>query len=168
MLEMLRAHGLHAGPTQRPMVGGVLAGIAGYLPCWLLLRSSGSLSALHGALAPGSLWAQLAFAAAAGAAYALVFQRAANDARGGWLFGTAFGYLLWQAVSVPLLQWLPEEPLLTGTAALGFFASHLVWGLAVGVIFPLVHRPFTRPTHGLPGMVGGAVADAAGLATGRA
>jgi hypothetical protein len=44
----------------------------------------------------------------------LAIQRAANDPRGGWLFGLAFGFVLWMLVPIPLLQWLPHRPILSG------------------------------------------------------
>ena len=41
-----------------------------------------------------------------GVFYGWLFQRAANDPRGG-LLGLAFGFVLWMLVPIPLLQWRP-------------------------------------------------------------
>lgn len=37
MLEMLRAHGLEAGPTQRPLTAGAIGGVLADLPALALL-----------------------------------------------------------------------------------------------------------------------------------
>jgi hypothetical protein len=39
-----------------------------------------------------------------------------------------------------LLQWLPDRPILRGYPAAGLLLAQLLWGLAVGLVFPLVHR----------------------------
>ena len=75
-----------------------------------------------------------------GVLYGWLFQRAANDPRGGWLFGMAFGFVLWMLGPVPLLQWLPDQPILRGYPAAGLLLAQLLWGLAMGVVFPLIHR----------------------------
>jgi hypothetical protein len=76
-----------------------------------------------------------------GAGYGLLFQRAANDPSGGWLFGMAYGFLIWMVVAVPLLQWLPEKPVMIGLPGLGLYVVHVLWGLLVGLGFRYVHRP---------------------------
>src|SRR3712207_1606769 len=75
-----------------------------------------------------------------GILYGWLFQRAANDPRGGWLFGMAFGFVLWMLGPVPLLQWLPDQPILHGYPAAGLLLAQLLWGLVMGVVFPSVHR----------------------------
>ena len=67
-----------------------------------------------------------------GVLYGWLFQRAANDPRGGWLFGLAFGFVLWMLGPVPLLQWLPDQPILRGYPAAGLLLAQLLWGLAWG------------------------------------
>lgn len=84
---------------------------------------------------------QMGATALAGSGYGLLFRRAANDVRGDWLFGMVYGYLIWQSVAVPLLQWLPDKPLLQGRPALGLLIAHLIWGLMLGLVFERVHRP---------------------------
>ena len=75
-----------------------------------------------------------------GILYGWLFQRAANDPRGGWLFGLAFGFVLWMLGPVPLLQWLPDQPILRGYPAAGLLLAQLLWGLALGLVFPPIHR----------------------------
>src|SRR3954470_19934701 len=45
-LRMLRAHGLDAGPTQRPLLAGAIAGLIADIPATALLELFGSLGAL--------------------------------------------------------------------------------------------------------------------------
>ena len=148
MLGMVRAHGLDPGPTQRPLAAGALAGLLAALPTVAVLEEFawlGSLSELtdssHVAVGVGCV----AVLGLAGVGYGLAFRRAANDPVGGWLFGLAFGFLLWMLVPVALLQWLPEwsqggRPAFIGRPAMGLLVGALVWGSALGALFPLVHR----------------------------
>src|SRR5215207_3058186 len=122
MLRMLRAHGLDAGPTQRPLLAGAIAGLIADLPAIALLGRFGSLGALGPATGISPVVAGLVYGATmllGGVLYGWLFQRAANDPRGGWLFGLAFGFLLWMLGPIPLLQWLPDQPVLSGRPALG-------------------------------------------------
>jgi hypothetical protein len=156
MLEMLRAHGLQAGPTQRPLYAGTLAGVLAEAPALFVLYRFDVLDVLASAGHGSALrWGLLHAVAMAfgGAAYGLLFQRAANDQAGGWLFGMAYGFLLWMIAAVPLLQWLPPEPLLRGDPALALFTGQLLWGLATGLCFPHVHAPLKA------GVVGRAASD---------
>jgi hypothetical protein len=140
---MLRAHGLDPGPTERPLLTGLTAGAIGGMPGAAVLAAFGSLSHLAGTLdadAAGAAAAYVAFGALAGLLYALVFRRGANDRRGGWMFGMAFGFVVWMLGPVPLLQWLPETPTVVGFPAVGLFIGQLIWGLATGVAFPFVHK----------------------------
>jgi hypothetical protein len=140
---MLQAHGLDAGPTQRPLLAGAISSLAADVPTAAVFAAFGSLNALGAAfgvpiVASGIVYA--AMMALGGVLYGWVFQRAANDPRGGWLFGLAFGFVLWMLGPIPLLQWLPDRPLLTGYPAMGVLLGHLLWGLVLGSVFPLVHR----------------------------
>ena len=145
MLSMLRAHGLDAGPTQRPLLTGVLASLPADIPAIITLHAFGALDALaNAANITAALTAQafIAFMLVGGLLYGGLFRRAANDPRGGWLFGLSFGYLLWMLGAVPLLQWLPEQPIMSGYPAMGLLLGQLAWGLTLGIVFPLVHRRF--------------------------
>lgn len=156
-MRFLEAHGYEAGPTQKPMLAGLLAGALGILPTAGVLAWSGSLDALAAALAMTRGPALLLIAAtlaAAGVLYGRIFQRAANDQRGGWLFGLGFGFLLWMAGPVTGLQWAIGRPLATGVAALGFLTAHLLWGLCLGLCFPHVHRPLQQSLEGSPHLIG--------------
>ena len=143
MLRILRAHGLDAGPTQRPLLAGAIAGLIADIPAIALLGRFGSLGTLGPATGTSPLVAGLAYGAMmllGGVLYGWLFQRAANDPRGGWLFGLAFGFVLWMLGPIPLLQWLPDQPVLSGRPALGLLLGQLLWGFVLGVVFPFVHR----------------------------
>ena len=143
MLSMLQAHGLDAGPTQRPLLAGAISSLVADVPSAAVFAAFGSLNALGAAFAVPVLASGIVYAimmVLGGLLYGWVFQRAANDPRGGWLFGLAFGFVLWMLGPIPLLQWLPGRPLLTGYPAMGVLLGHLLWGLVLGVVFPFVHR----------------------------
>ena len=143
MLSMLQAHGLDAGPTQRPLLAGAAAGIIADAPALAVLVAFRSLDATIQFTGTSPAIVALAFSTLlliGGLIYGWLFQRAANDPRGGWLFGLSFGFVLWMVGPVPLLQWLPPEPILRGYPAAGLLLGLLLWGLALGMTFPSVHR----------------------------
>src|SRR5688500_4971624 len=98
MASFLSAHGLSPGPTQRPVLAGSISGLIATLPALVVLFESGSIEVeariLGLSVALTIVLGSIAMAAA-GAVYARLFGRAANDPRGGWLFGMAFGFVLW-------------------------------------------------------------------------
>jgi hypothetical protein len=150
---MLSAHGLDPGPEQRPLSAGALAGLVAALPALAVLEGFDWLAVLGGASGAGRVAVALACAmalAAGGLLYGAVFRRAANDRAAGWLFGMAFGFLLWMVLPLPLLQWLPERPVFVGRPAMGILVGALVWGAALGAAFPLVHRPLREGLGGAP------------------
>jgi len=61
-------------------------------------------------------------------------------ARGGWLFGMAFGFALWAAGAVFLLALVSNGRLPAGAPATGVFLSLVLWGGALGGLLPFVHR----------------------------
>ena len=143
-IPFMRAHGQQPGPGQRPMTAGALAGgAAGLLPI-PLLELSGAADSLRLALAAEDWQTPVLYvgmAVLAGLCYGGLFQRAAADRRGGWLFGISYGFLLWMLGPITLLQLLLGRPLATGTAAMGILAANLLSGLILGLLF--------RPAHGV-------------------
>jgi hypothetical protein len=79
--------------------------------------------------------------ALAGAIYGRLFGRAANDVMGGWLFGMAFGFGLWTGGAVMVIPLTSGGLAPAGIAAIGLFLSLVVWGAALGVAHPFIHRP---------------------------
>jgi Na+/proline symporter len=143
MLRMLQAHGLEAGPTQRPGLAGAMGGVIATVPALAVLIGFQSLDepARHAGTSVVSAGvAYVGLMLLGGILYGWLFQRAANDLRGGWLFGLAFGFVVWMLGPIPLLQWLPGEPILHGYPAAGLLLAQLLWGLALGVVFPPIHR----------------------------
>jgi hypothetical protein len=144
MIAFLRAHGLDPGPLQRPLLAGMATGFVAAVPAVAVLNIFPSFTVLADQVMDLSRIATalvlfLLFTLA-GLAYALVFRRAANDKRGGWLFGAAFGFLVWMAAPLVVLPVITGTVMAAGLAATGFFACFLVWGTAVGGLFPFLHH----------------------------
>ena len=142
-MQYMRAHGNTPGPTQRPILAGALTALIAEIPAAGMLWWSGALSSAMQILSL-ALWVILVLHSAAmivsGAIYGRVFSRAANDVRGGWLFGISYGFLIWMVGPVTALQWLIDRPIALGVAAMGILGAHLIYGLVLGLLFPAVHR----------------------------
>lgn len=144
MAGFLSAHGYDPGPTQRPVIAGAISGVVATVPAIAILHAFGSLrveARILGLSELATVAAGWLVMACAGAVYARLFGRAANDVRGGWLFGMAFGFALWAAGAVMVLPIASGGQAPAGGAAIGVFLSLLAWGAAVGVVHPFVHRP---------------------------
>lgn len=144
MANFLAAHGYDPGPSQRPFLAGAISGLLGTIPAIGVLIAFGSLRVEAQILGMSRLmtiavgWPVMAVA---GAAYARIFGRAANSRRGGWLFGTSFGFALWAAGAVLVLPLVSHGHAPAGHGAAGVALSLLVWGVATGILMPFVHRP---------------------------
>jgi hypothetical protein len=144
MIGLSAAHGDDPGPTQRPLLAGAISGVLATIPAIAFLYAFGSLAVEARILGLSELLTiavGLPVMAAAGAVYSRVFGRAANDVRGGWLFGMAFGFALWAAGAVMVLPLASGGEAPAGHAAIGVFLSLVVWGAALGAAHPFVHRP---------------------------
>jgi len=142
-LQYMRAHGNSPGPTHRPMLTGCLSGLIACLPALLVRYYAGTLNAEAAALGVNVEVAAVAVVATSiviGLLYAAVFQRAANDTRGGWLFGSSFGFLIWMLGPVEIWQVLTGHSMAGGGAAIGLFGSYVLYGLVLGSVFPLVNK----------------------------
>ncbi|MCC6328879.1 MAG: hypothetical protein IT174_10215 [Acidobacteria bacterium] len=141
-LQYMQAHGNTPGPTQRPLLTGALGGIIAAIPSAGVLYWSGSLAGAAEragvTLASAHLGHGLMMVLA-GMIYAAIFKRAANDRQGGWLFGAAFGFLVWMFTPVSVWQLFAARPLAVGRAAIGLFAAHILFGLVLGLIYPRIH-----------------------------
>jgi len=139
----LGAHGYDPGRTQRPILSGALAGLLGTGPAIPLLAWFGSLE-VQARILGISIAVTLAIGwivtSISGALYSRLFGRAANDIRCGWLFGMAFGFLVWTAGAVLALPLASGGKAPAGDAALGLYLSLVVWGASLGVLLPFVHR----------------------------
>jgi hypothetical protein len=144
MAGFLGAHGYDPGPTQRPLLAGAITGVLATVPAIGILHVFGSLRVeaqilnLSEYLTLAAGWSLMA---AAGAIYGRLFGRAANDRRGGWLFGMAFGFALWAAGAVMVLPLASGGNAPAGKAAVGLFLSLIGWGAALGAAYPFIHRP---------------------------
>lgn len=143
MSGVLSAHGYDPGPTQRPLLAGTIGGLLATAPAIALLHLLGSLEVearILGLSVIGTIAAGCLVMALAGAAYARLLGRAANDVRGGWLFGMAFGFALWAAGAVFILPLAGNGQLPAGAAATGVFLSLVLWGGSIGGLLPFVQR----------------------------
>ncbi|HWU93210.1 MAG TPA: hypothetical protein VN106_08190 [Sphingomicrobium sp.] len=144
MATFLSVQGYDPGPSQRPLTSGAISGILATIPAIPILIGFGSLK-VEAQILGHSPVLTLAIGclvmAIAGAVYARMFGRAANNVHGGWLFGMAFGFALWAAGAVLVLPIVSGGRTPAGPAALGVVTSILVWGLATGILVPFVHRP---------------------------
>jgi len=144
MPGILSAHGYEPGPTQRPLLAGSISGVISTVPAIAILMLFGSLRVEARILSLSELATVVAGAlvmALAGAAYGRLFGRAANDVRGGWLFGMAFGFALWAGGAVMILPLASGGQAPAGESAIGLFLSLVAWGAALGTVHPFVHRP---------------------------
>lgn len=141
-MQYLRAHGNTPGPTQRPLLTGAVSGLLAAIPFAVLLYYSGALASIGSGYSI-RIWLVLCVNAGlmilAGMLYAAVFKRAANDCKGGWLFGISYGFLIWMAAPVTLWQLVTSQPIVIGRAAMGLFGAHLLYGLALGTVYPYIH-----------------------------
>jgi hypothetical protein len=146
--RFMRAHGQVPGPGERPRLAGALAGgLAGVLSL-PVLSGSGAAPKLATGLGIESWTTYLLYCLVwmlAGVVYALVFGRAANDRRGGWLFGIAYGFLLWMVGPVALLQAILDRQLVVGPVAMGVLGANLASGLVLGVLFRAIYTAVRRP-----------------------
>lgn len=143
MSRLLQAHGYDPGPSQRPLLTGGLCGLLATLPATGVLHVFGSLAVEARILGLGVMPTTAAGAlamAVAGAVYARLFGRAANDARSGWMFGMAFGFVVWSAGAVSILPIISGGRTPAGPPALGMFLSLIIWGAALGALVPLLQR----------------------------
>jgi hypothetical protein len=144
MPGFLAAHGYDPGPTQRPLLAGVISGVVATIPAIAVLHAFGSLgveASILGMPQIKTIGLGCVAMAAAGAIYGRLFGRAANDARGGWLFGMVFGFVLWAAGAVMVIPLASGGRAPAGQAAIGVFLSLVAWGGALGLSYPFVHRP---------------------------
>ena len=147
MASFLSSHGYDPGPSQRPLPAGLIAGLLATAPAVVLLHVFGSLDVearILGISVAGTIAAGCVVMAIAGAVYARLFGRAANDPRGGWLFGMAFGFVLWTAGAVLILPIVSGGAAPAGDAALGVLLALVLWGAVLGALLPFVHRPLHK------------------------
>ena len=144
MATFLSAHGYDPGPSQRPLLAGAISGVLATAPAigilvgFVSLRTEAEILGLSALATLGLGWLAMAVA---GAIYARLFGRAANSVHGGWLFGMIFGFALWAGGAVLVLPVISGGKAPAGMAAMGVALSMLVWGLAIGILLPFVHRP---------------------------
>ena len=146
MFEHLRAHGFDPGPSQRPRMAGAMSAACASPIALLVLERSGAIAWLEASASARIPRAITATAIVltlvlAGVAYAQTFRRAANDRRGGWMFGMSFGFVVWMVVAGVLRA---AGLVAMGLPAIGLFGALVLHGGATGLVFPWIHRPLMR------------------------
>jgi hypothetical protein len=124
-------------------LAGAISGLLATAPVIGTLHLFGSLAVEARILdltIPATIVAGCLLMALAGAVYARLLGRAANDVRGGWLFGMAFGFALWAAGAVFILPIAGGGQLPAGVPATGVFLSLVLWGGFLGGSMPFVQR----------------------------
>jgi hypothetical protein len=150
--RFMLAHGQTPGPGERPRVAGSLAGAVAGIAALPLLKGTGAAAELADGLRTPGWTIQLLYLASAvigGLIYSAAFGRAANDRRGGWLFGIAYGFLLWMVGPVALLQLAFRHQFVSGTAAMGVLGANLVSGLLLGLLYRPMYGFVRTPLHRL-------------------
>ena len=82
MLKLLQAHGLDAGPTQRPLLAGALGGMIATVPALAVLvvfQSLNEPARASGTSVVSAGGAYVGLMLLGGVLYGWLFQRAAND-----------------------------------------------------------------------------------------
>jgi Kef-type K+ transport system membrane component KefB len=104
MLKLLQAHGLDAGPMQRPLLAGAFGGVIATVPALAILivfQSLNEPARAAGTTVMSAGGAYVGLMLLGGVLYGWLFRRAANDPWGGWLFGLAFGFVVWMLGPIP-------------------------------------------------------------------
>src|SRR3954469_9271364 len=101
MFQELRAPGFDPGPRQKPRTAGAMSAACASPIALVILERSGAIAWLGDAVHARVLtaFAVVAIVVLTGVAYAQTFRRAANDRRGGWMFGMSFGFATWMLVT---------------------------------------------------------------------
>jgi hypothetical protein len=146
-MHYMQAHGYLAGPTQRPVLAGALTGLLAGGAGLLVFRLMHALTPFAKACGVNMEFAEGLFLivfVVAGAVYGRIFQRTANDFRGGWLFGISFGFLIWMLGPLAVVQlWFGRVPH-AGPARAGVLLASLVYGILLGGGYPWVHLAIQR------------------------
>lgn len=143
MTAFMRAHGYLPAPTHRPVTTGTIAGLIGGGAALAISWCTGATAAMTAATGAQPAWhvalGQVLMLGAIGGLYGRIFQRAADDRRGGWLLGIGYGFVVWMLGPAAIMPWALGRPVAVGLAAQGLIVAHLVYGLILGATFPWVH-----------------------------
>jgi hypothetical protein len=145
MFEHLRAHGFDPGPSQRPRTAGAMSAACASPIALVILERTRAIAWLEASVhAPRAITTSMVVVVLvlAGLAYAWTFRRAANDRRGGWMFGMSFGFVVWMVTAGVLRA---AHLVAIGLPAIGLFGGLVLHGAATALVFPYIHRLLMRP-----------------------
>jgi hypothetical protein len=140
----------HGNAVQRGYPAWQSAAVSGFLAGWIALviaDRSGGLATMSREMRLTPFWmgvVGMAVMTATGAVYGLVFPRAAADRSGCWLFGLCFGFAIWLISPGALMPLILGHPVALGTQAVGLLAACLSYGLALGLLYPVILVRFIR------------------------
>ena len=146
-VHYLQVHGQHAGPTQRPILAGIISGFIAALIALAVLYYLGGLTLLSeriGISVEAIIVIHVMLATIEGMMYGLLLGRAANSTRSAWLFGITYGYFLWIVGPVMVFELVFSVPVARYDLGIPVIASHLSYGLSLGILFPYIHAPLHR------------------------
>jgi hypothetical protein len=146
-VHYLQVHGQHAGPTQRPVMAGLLTGLIASLIALGVLYGSDVLPRISeriGVPITSIVIIHIVLATIEGMIYGLLLGRAANAKRTAWLFGITYGYFLWIIGPVMLFELVFSVPIARYDLGIPIIASHLSYGISLGILFPYIHAPLHR------------------------
>ena len=146
-MHYMQAHGYTTGPTQRPTAAGLISAAIASVGAWAIIDATRAIDQAEQNL--GITWntaisVYFLLCLLGGVFYGRIFQRTVNDRHGGWLFGIAYGFLLWMIGPVAIAQWALYTPIVSGSAAAGVLAANLAYGLTLGVTYPWIHHLIQR------------------------
>jgi hypothetical protein len=122
----------------RPRLTGILASLVSAVVVSIVLFVFEPLP-LSTIVTPAGASSYLFLSLVAGFLYGAVYRRAANDQKGGWIFGASGGFVLWMFNPLIWLPWLGYEPVLIGRVGMAVLLLHIVHGALMGVLYPWVH-----------------------------
>lgn len=142
----IRAHGAAPGPFMRPRLTGALTGLVAAILTFLAFAPSGIFSSF-GVEIDISIVLCFAYGLLSGFIYGSIYRRAANDRKGGWIFGASTGFILWMINPAIWFPWLGLDPVLIGRTGLLVMLMHVVHGAALGLLYPWGHLVCARKSR---------------------
>lgn len=145
--------GRDPAPLQRPFLAGTVAAAIASIPAAALVWFTGAAhmpASVIGVSPPVLIAMSVGELIVSGMLYGLTFMRAANDRRGGWLFGLGWGFLTWTLGPITLCQWILGRPIAHGPHAALLLLAHLLWGVIFGALYPLVQNKVEMSVEDAP------------------
>lgn len=136
----IKAHGAEPGPLMRPILTGATASeISAVITVLILLLICFELNIKFRFSLVALFFGMILYSLFAGILYGKIYRRAANDRRGGWIFGASTGFILWMVNPIIWLPWFGYKELFSGSTGLLIVFTHVIHGTMMGLFFPRIH-----------------------------